>query len=108
MSGVPILVEGASLSVLVVGGGPVAARKAEAFAARMASRVSRDSASNSLSRLRSGFSPSAVRKSVQRDRMLPATCFMMSAMLLASASIVAKSCSSVICAIALSAWSFSL
>ncbi len=33
MSGIPILVEGASLSVLVVGGGPVAARKAEAFAA---------------------------------------------------------------------------
>ena len=37
MSGVPILVEGASLSVLVVGGGPVAARKAEAFAAAGAS-----------------------------------------------------------------------
>jgi siroheme synthase-like protein len=34
---VPILVEGASLSVLVVGGGPVAARKAEAFAAAGAS-----------------------------------------------------------------------
>jgi siroheme synthase-like protein len=32
VSGIPILVEGASLSVLVVGGGPVAARKAEAFA----------------------------------------------------------------------------
>ena len=37
MSGVPILVEGASLAVLVVGGGPVAARKAEAFAAAGAS-----------------------------------------------------------------------
>lgn len=37
MSGVPILVEGSSLSVLVVGGGPVAARKAEAFAAAGAS-----------------------------------------------------------------------
>jgi len=37
VSGVPILVEGASLSVLVVGGGPVAARKAEAFAAARAS-----------------------------------------------------------------------
>ena len=37
MSGVPILVEGASLTVLVVGGGPVAARKAEAFAAAGAS-----------------------------------------------------------------------
>ena len=33
MSGVPILVEGAALSVLVVGGGPVAVRKAAAFAA---------------------------------------------------------------------------
>jgi siroheme synthase-like protein len=37
VSGVPILVEGASLTVLVVGGGPVAARKAEAFAAAGAS-----------------------------------------------------------------------
>ena len=37
MSGVPILVEGAALTVLVVGGGPVAARKAEAFAAGGAS-----------------------------------------------------------------------
>lgn len=33
MSGVPILVEGAALSVLVVGGGAVAVRKAAAFAA---------------------------------------------------------------------------
>ena len=37
MSGIPILVEGASLSVLVVGGGAVAARKAEAFVAAGAS-----------------------------------------------------------------------
>ena len=33
MSGVPILVEGSALTVLVVGGGPVAVRKAAAFAA---------------------------------------------------------------------------
>jgi precorrin-2 dehydrogenase / sirohydrochlorin ferrochelatase len=33
VSGVPILVEGAALSVLVVGGGPVAVRKAAAFVA---------------------------------------------------------------------------
>ena len=37
MSGIPILVEGASLSVLVVGGGPVATRKAEVFVAAGAS-----------------------------------------------------------------------
>jgi siroheme synthase-like protein len=37
VSGVPILVEGASLRVLVVGGGPVAARKAEMFTAAGAS-----------------------------------------------------------------------
>ena len=37
MSGVPILVEGAALSVLVVGGGPVAVRKAAAFVAAGAS-----------------------------------------------------------------------
>jgi len=37
-------------------------------------------ASNSESRLRSGFSPSEVRKSVQRERMLPAMCFTMTAM----------------------------
>src|SRR5438045_9623182 len=30
---------------------------------------------NSLSRSRSGFSPSDVKKSVQRDRILPAMCF---------------------------------
>lgn len=33
MSGIPILLEGSALSVLVVGGGPVAVRKASAFAA---------------------------------------------------------------------------
>ena len=37
MSGVPILVEGAALAVLVVGGGPVAVRKAAVFAAAGAS-----------------------------------------------------------------------
>ena len=37
MSGVPILVEGAALAVLVVGGGPVAVRKAAAFVAAGAS-----------------------------------------------------------------------
>jgi siroheme synthase-like protein len=37
VSGVPILVEGAALTVLVVGGGPVAVRKAAAFAAAGAS-----------------------------------------------------------------------
>ena len=33
MSGIPILLEGSALNVLVVGGGPVAVRKASAFAA---------------------------------------------------------------------------
>ncbi|MFL5618749.1 MAG: bifunctional precorrin-2 dehydrogenase/sirohydrochlorin ferrochelatase [Gemmatimonadaceae bacterium] len=37
MSGIPILVEGAALTVLVVGGGPVAVRKAAAFVAAGAS-----------------------------------------------------------------------
>jgi siroheme synthase-like protein len=37
VSGVPILVEGAALAVLVVGGGPVAVRKAAAFVAAGAS-----------------------------------------------------------------------
>ena len=41
---------------------------------------------NSLSRLRFGFSPSVVRKSVQRERMLPAMCFTMIAIELASGS----------------------
>ena len=39
---------------------------------------------NSRSRLRSGFSPSVVRKSVKRERMLPARCFTMMATLLDS------------------------
>jgi siroheme synthase-like protein len=37
VSGIPILLEGTALSVLVVGGGPVAGRKASAFAAAGAS-----------------------------------------------------------------------
>ena len=37
MSGIPILLEGTALTVLVVGGGPVAVRKASAFAAAGAS-----------------------------------------------------------------------
>lgn len=37
MSGIPVLLEGSALSVLVVGGGPVAVRKASAFAAAGAS-----------------------------------------------------------------------
>ena len=37
MSGIPVLLEGAALTVLVVGGGPVAVRKASAFAAAGAS-----------------------------------------------------------------------
>ena len=37
MSGVPILIEGSALAVLVVGGGPVAVRKAAAFVAAGAS-----------------------------------------------------------------------
>src|SRR2546428_706386 len=53
---------------------------------------SRDTASvisNSASRLRSGFSPSVVRKSRKRERRLPALCFAMIAMLLESGSICA-------------------
>src|SRR5581483_10791713 len=49
---------------------------------------------NSWSRLRSGFSPSLVRKSVKRERMLPARCFTMIAMLFASGSRVTKNSSS--------------
>src|SRR5687768_18608310 len=45
------------------------------------SLVSFDS-SNSQSRLRQGFSPSVVRKSVHRDSMLPCRCFMITLMLL--------------------------
>src|ERR1700677_2518815 len=58
---------------------------------------------NSLSRSRSGFSPSLVRKFVQRDRMLPAICLTMMAIEFDSGSSGAKSCSSVTCAMASSA-----
>ena len=40
-------------------------------------RVAPEFISNSWSRLRSGFSPSVVRKSVKRERMLPAICLTM-------------------------------
>ena len=53
--------------------------------------------------MRSGFSPSLVRKSVQRERMLPAMCRISTATLFASGSIVACSCSSTSCSIDLSA-----
>jgi|GEM_PF-4364769 hypothetical protein len=53
--------------------------------------------------LRSGFSPSVVRKFVQRERMLPVMCFTTSAMEFASGSKVAYSCSSVAWAMAASA-----
>ena len=66
-----------------------------------ASRVEGGS-TNSVSRLRSGFSPSLVRKSVQRDRMLPAMCFTITAMELDSLSKGANSCSSLTCAMAAS------
>src|SRR5687767_12970345 len=59
--------------------------------------------SNSPSRMRSGFSPSVVRKFTQRDRMLPAMWRISTATLLASGSSVSCSCSSDSCAIALSA-----
>ena len=42
---------------------------------------------NSRSRFRSGFSPSLARKSVQRERMLPAMCLTMTAMLFEPGSI---------------------
>ena len=59
--------------------------------------------SNSVSRLRSGFSPSVTRKSVQRERMLPAMCFTMMAMEFDSASSTLKRPSSGHCSIARSA-----
>src|ERR1035441_593507 len=67
-----------------------------------ASRVAGGS-SNSVSRWRSGFSPSVVRKPVQRERMLPVMCLTMMAIELASGSSAAKSCSSATCAMAPSA-----
>ena len=60
------------------------------------------SRSNSASRSRF-FSPSVVRKSVQRERMLPAMCFMTMAIEFDSGPIVEKKCSSGTCAIAASA-----
>src|SRR6187431_3208214 len=59
--------------------------------------------SNSWSRMRVGFSPSEVRKSTHRDRMLPAMCRMITATLLDSLSMVTCSCSSESCSMALSA-----
>src|SRR5262249_45475537 len=59
--------------------------------------------SNSPSRLRSGFSPSVVRKSRHRERMFPAMCFTIRAMQFDSPSIVASRASSGHCASARSA-----
>src|SRR5215208_2415163 len=53
--------------------------------------------------MRSGFSPSEVRKSVQRESMLPAMCFMTTATLFPSSSRVTKTSSSFNWAMALSA-----
>ena len=47
---------------------------AESHSASRAARSRSGRGSNSPSRLRSGFSPSVVRKSVQRDRRFPARC----------------------------------
>src|SRR4051794_4974073 len=58
---------------------------------------------NSSSRFRQGFSPSVVRKSVHRESKFPATCFMMTAMLLVLGSRATCSLSSGSWAIALSA-----
>ena len=68
-----------------------------------APRASDRRSSNSDRACRSGFSPSVVRKSIQRDRMLPAMWRIRTATLLASGSSVACSCSSDSCAIDLSA-----
>jgi hypothetical protein len=54
-------------------------------------RVVAGEISNSWSRWRSGFSPSLVRKSVRREPMLPAMCFMMTATLFDSGSSWRKS-----------------
>src|SRR5579864_1330747 len=56
--------------------------------------------SNSWSRKRSGFSPSLVRKSVKRERILPARCFTRIAIEFDSGSSVRKKSSSRSCAIA--------
>ena len=62
-------------------------------------QTSRPSSSRAASRIpcrdcASGFSPSVVRKSVQRESMLPAICLMMTAMLFDSSSMVRKKSSS--------------
>ncbi len=58
---------------------------------------------NSPSRLRPGFSPSVVRKSVQRESKLPAMCFMMTAIELVLSSRATCRLSSATCATARSA-----
>src|SRR5215510_631267 len=64
---------------------------------------------NSASRFRSGFSPSEVRKSRQREERLPATCLIMAAILLEnSPGLRKKSLSACTWANALSAHSFCL
>src|SRR5215472_4541090 len=59
--------------------------------------------SNSPSRLRSGFSPSVVRKSIHRERAFPAMCFTIMAMEFDSESITANKFSSEHCPMARSA-----
>src|SRR5579871_4131438 len=56
--------------------------------------ASRFRGSNSRSRCRSGFSPSLLRKSVKRDRMLPARCLTRMATEFDSGSRVTKNSSS--------------
>ena len=63
MSGVPILLEGSALSVLVVGGGPVAVRKAAAFAAAGADvRVVTRDASAAMRELAQGGAVTIVQR----------------------------------------------
>src|SRR6185312_92288 len=57
---------------------------------------------NSESRSRQGFSPSVVRKSVNRESILPDKCFTMDPMLLLSGLYCQNNLSSGICCIALS------
>jgi len=70
--------------------------------ATICSRVVGSGISNSASRSRSGFSPSLVRNSRNRDRRLPATCFMTMARLFASGSTSVCRSASLTCAMALS------
>jgi hypothetical protein len=58
---------------------------------------------NSSSRFRHGFSPSVVRKSIQREVKFPATCFIMTAMEFVFASSAVWSLSSGTCSTARSA-----